>query len=267
MERLPNIDADDVNALLSDRADFSDRETLVLSNEIINITNGNTLSVVYAVHAIAGETDCGCAIEKLRSLGLSENVEEYYESIWKKANDEIQQHHGSESNALGLIASSMHLLDGAIYPKLLCSAFPDSFSEEYVVARDIAILSPLLRKCADGSTRPIHNDFRLFVSSKALEPGMEGYLRFASGSLADAALGMEGDVVRSCYAVRLLAASGRVEDCISLFDTSYVIDAVAHGVPWIFSASRRRRYMEWHVSRGSWKTCLGSNLPFRPFHR
>lgn len=232
MERLPNIDADDVNALLSDRADFSDRETLVLSNEIINITNGNTLSVVYAVHAIAGETDCGCAIEKLRSLGLSENVEEYYESIWQKANVKIQQHHGSGSNALGLIASSMHLLDGAIYPKLLCNAFPDSFSEEYVVARDIAILSPLLRKCADGSTRPIHNDFRLFVSSKALEPGMEGYLRFASGSLADVALGMEGDVVRSCYAVRLLAASGRVEDCISLFDTSYVIDAVAHGVPW-----------------------------------
>lgn len=30
----------------------------------------------------------------------------------------------------------------------------------------------------------------------------------------------------------MLAASGRVEDCISLFDTSYVIDAVAHGVPW-----------------------------------
>lgn len=232
MERLPNIDADDVNALLSDRADFSDRETLVLSNEIINITNGNTLSVVYAVHAIAGETGCDCAIEKLRSLGLSENVEEYYESIWQKANDEIQQHHGSGSNALGLIASSMHLLDGAIYPKLLCNAFPDVFSGEHVVARDIAILSPLLRKCADGSTRPIHNDFRLFVSSKALEPGMEGYLRFASGSLADAALGMEGDVVRSCYAVRLLAASGRVGDCISLFDTSYVIDAVAHGVPW-----------------------------------
>lgn len=232
MERLPNIDADDVNALLSDRADFSDRETLVLSNEIINITNGNTLSVVYAVHAIAGETDCGYAIEKLRSLGLSENVEEYYESIWQKANDKIQQHHGCGSNALSLIASSMHLLDGAIYPKLLCNAFPDVFSGEHVVARDIAILSPLLRKCADGSTRPIHNDFRLFVSSKALEPGMEGYLRFVSGGLADAALGMEGDVVRACYAVRLLAASGRVEECISLFDTSYVIDAVAHGVPW-----------------------------------
>ena len=232
IEHLPNIDSDDVTALLSDRADFSDRETLVLSNEIINITNGNTLSVVYAVHAIADETDCSCAIEKLRSMGLSENIEEYYESIWQKANDKIQRHHGSGSNALGLIASSMHLLDGAIYPKLLCNAFPDSFSDEYVVARDIAILSPLLRKCADGSTRPIHNDFRLFVSSKALEPGMEGYLRFASGSLADAALGMEGDVVRSCYAVRLLAASGRVEDCISLFDTSYVIDAVAHGVPW-----------------------------------
>lgn len=229
---LPKIDADDVAALLTERAGFSERETLVLSNEIINITNGNTLSVVYAVHAIAGETDCGCAIEKLRSLGLSENVEEYYESIWQKANDEIQQHHGNGSNALDLIASSMHLLDGAIYPKLLCNAFPDEFSGEYVVARDIAILSPLLRKCADGSTRPIHNDFRLFVSSKALGPVMEGYLRFVSGCLADAVLRMEGDVVRSCYAVRLLAASGRVEDCISLFDTSYVIDAVAHGVPW-----------------------------------
>ncbi len=127
IEHLPNIGVDDVTALLTERAGFSERETLVLSNEIINITNGNTLSVVYAVHAIAGETDCGYAIEKLRSLGLSENVEEYYESIWQKANDEIQRHHGSGSNALGLIASSMHLLDGAIYPKLLCSAFPDAF--------------------------------------------------------------------------------------------------------------------------------------------
>lgn len=229
---LPNIDADDVSALLAERTGFSGHDSLVLSNEIINITNGNTLSVMYAVNAVADEMDCGRAVDKLRSLGLSENVEEYYESIWQKADDEIQRHHGNGSNALGLIASSMHLLDGAIYPGLLCNAFPDVFSEEYVVARDISILSPLLRKCADGSTCPIHNDFRLFVSSKALEPGMEGYLRFASNNLADAALGMEGDVVRSCYSIRLLAASRRVEECINLFDASYVIDAVAHGVPW-----------------------------------
>lgn len=229
---LPNIDADDVSALLAERTGFSGHDSLVLSNEIINITNGNTLSVMYAVNAVADEMDRDRAVDKLRSLGLSENVEEYYESIWQKADDEIQRHHGNGSNALGLIASSMHLLDGAIYPGLLCNAFPGVFSEEYVVARDISILSPLLRKCADGSTRPIHNDFRLFVSSKALESGMKGYLRFASNNLADAALGMEGDVVRSCYSIRLLAASGRVEECIDLFDTSYVIDAVAHGVPW-----------------------------------
>ena len=229
---LPNIDADDVSALLAERTGFSGHDSLVLSNEIINITNGNTLSVMYAVNAVADEMDRGRAVDKLRSLGLSENVEEYYESIWQKADDEIQRHHGNGSNALGLIASSMHLLDGAIYPGLLCNAFPNVFSEEYVVARDISILSPLLRKCADGSTCPIHNDFRLFVSSKALEPGMEGYLRFASNNLADAALGMEGDVVRSCYSIRLLAASRRVEECINLFDASYVIDAVAHGVPW-----------------------------------
>lgn len=229
---LPNIDANDVSALLAERTVFSGHDSLVLSNEIIGITNGNTLSVMYAVHAVADEVDCGRAVGKLRSLGLSENVEDYYESIWQKADDEIQRHHGSGSNALGLIASSMHLLDGAIYPELLCNAFPDVFSGEYVVARDVSILSPLLRKCADGSTRPIHNDFRLFISSKALEPGMEGYLHFASSNLADAALGMEGDVVRSCYSIRLLAASGRAEECINLFDTSYVIDAVAHGVPW-----------------------------------
>lgn len=229
---LPNIDADDVSALLAERTVFSGYDSLVLSNEIISITNGNTLSVMYAVHAVADEVDRGRAVGKLRSLGLSENVEDYYESIWQKADDEIQRHHGSGSNALGLIASSMHLLDGAIYPELLCNAFPDVFSGEYVVARDVSILSPLLRKCADGSARPIHNDFRLFISSKALESGMEGYLRFASNNLAYAALEMEGDVVRSCYSIRLLAASGRVEECINLFDTSYVIDAVAHGVPW-----------------------------------
>lgn len=163
---LPNIDADDVSALLAERTGFSGHDSIVLSNEIINITNGNTLSVMYAVHAVADEMDRGRAVDKLRSSGLSENVEEYYESIWQKADDEIQRHHGNGSNALGLIASSMHLLDGAIYPELLCNAFPDVFSGEYVVARDVSILSPLLRKCADGSTCPVHNDFRLFMSSR-----------------------------------------------------------------------------------------------------
>ena len=229
---VPDLDIDDVSMLLAERASFSDRDNLVLANEIVNMTKGNTLSVVYAVHAVGKEDNCNSAIEKLRSSGLSDNVEEYYESIWQRLNEEVQRHHGSGSNALDLIVCSMHLFDGAVYPRLLCEAFPDVFSGEHVVMRDISKLSPLMRVCADGSSRPVHNDFRLFVSSKALMPEMEGYLDYASSKLADAALGMEGDVVRSCYAIRLLASAGRVEECIDLFDTSYIIDAVAHGVPW-----------------------------------
>lgn len=229
---LPNLDIEDISMLLTEKTNFSIRDIHVLANEIINMTKGNTLSVVYAVHAVADETNCNCAVEKLKSSGLSENIEEYYESIWKKANSEIQQQHGAGSNALDIIASSMHLLDGAIYPELLCRAFPDVFSGKHVATQDISILSPLMRICADGSARPIHNDFRLFMSSKALRPGMEEYLAHASNTLADAVLAMEGDVVRSCYSIRLLAASGRTEECIDLFDTSYVINAVAHGVSW-----------------------------------
>lgn len=229
---VPDLDIDDVLMLLAEWASFSDHENLVLANEIVNMTKGNTLSVVYAVHTVAKEDSCDSAIEKLRSSGLSDNVEEYYESIWQRVNEVVQHHHGSGSNALDLIVCSMHLFDGAVYPKLLCEAFPDDFSGEHVVMRDISMLSPLMRVCADGSSRPVHNDFRLFASSKALTPGMEGYLDYASSKLADAALEMEGDVVRSCYAIRLLASAGRVEECIDLFDTSYVIDAVAHGVPW-----------------------------------
>lgn len=229
---LPCLDVEDVSMLLTKKTNYSARDTFVLANEIINMTGGNTLSVVYAVHAIVDEIDCNCAVEKLRSSGLSENVEEYYESIWQKANDEVQQQHGHGSSALGLIASSMHLLDGAIYPELLCKAFPDAFSGEHVVMRDISILSPLMRICADGSARPIHNDFRIFVSSKVLRSDMEGYLKYASNKLADAALEMKGSIVKSCYSIRLLASSGRSEECINLFDTSHVIDAVAHGVPW-----------------------------------
>lgn len=229
---LPDLDAEDVSMLLAEKASFSARDALVLANEIINMTKGNTLSVVYAVHSVSNEIDCSRAIGKLRSSGLSDNVEEYYETIWQKANEEVQQQHGHGSNALNLIAASMHLLDGAIYPKLLCKAFPGVFSGEHVVMRDISILSPLVRICADGSARPIHNDFRIFVSSKALLSDMEGYLKHASTKLADAALGMEGDVVKSCYSIRLLASSGRSEECINLFDTSHIIDAVAHGIPW-----------------------------------
>lgn len=229
---VPDLDFDDILMLLTERASLSSHENLVLANEIVNMTKGNTLSVVYAVHTVAKEDSCDSAIEKLRSSGLSDNVEEYYESIWQRVNEEVQCHHGGGSNALNLIVCSMHLFDGAVYPRLLCKAFPDDFSGEHVVIRDISTLLPLMRTCADGSSRPVHNDFRLFVSAKALMPGMEGYLDYASNKLADAALGMEGDVVRSCYAIRLLASAGHVEECIDLFDTSYVIDAVAHGVPW-----------------------------------
>lgn len=229
---IPDLDRDDVSMLLAERAGFSNHDNLVLANEIVNMTRGNTLSVVYAVHTVGKEDSCNSAIEKLRSSGLSDNVEEYYESIWQRVNEEVQRHHGSGSNALDLIACSMHLFDGAVYPRLLCEAFPDVFSGEHVVMQDISKLSPLMRVCADRSSRPVHNDFRLFVSSKALMPGMEGYLDYASNKLADATLRMEGDVVRSCYAIRLLASAGRVEECIDLFDTSYIIDAVAHGVPW-----------------------------------
>ena len=229
---LPNIDLEDVTMLLKEKTTFLSRDILALANKIINMTKGNPLSVVYAVHAVADEEDLDCAIEKLESSGLSDNIEDYYESIWRKANDEVQRHHGAGSNALGLIASSMHLLDGAVYPSILCKAFPESFSGEHVAKRDISILSPVMEVCADGSAWPIHNDFRIFVRSKVLQPGMEGYLEHASKMLADAVLETEDDVLRSCYSIRLLALSGRTEECIFLFDTSYVINAVAHGVPW-----------------------------------
>ena len=249
---IPSLDTEDISTLLTEKTDFSPHEALVLANEVNSMAKGNTLSVVYAVHAISGEKDCGRALEILRSSGLSDNIDEYYESIWQKANDEIQRQHGSASNALDLIACSMHLLDGAIYPNLLSKAFPDAYSGDYVVKRDISILSPLMKVCADGSARPIHNDFRLFVSSKASQSGMEDYLRYASSMLADAALKMEGDVVRSCYAIRLLACSGRTDECIDLFDTSYVIDAIAHGVPW--------RLLREHAIRVYRMACESRNL-------
>ena len=229
---IPGIDHADVSMLLEEKTSFSPHGILIIAHEIINMTKGNTLSAVYAVHAISDETDCDRAIEKLKTSGISDNVEEYYESIWQKANDEVQRHHGVGSNALDLIASSMHLLDGAIHPKLLCKAFPEVFSGEHAAIRDISILAPLMRICADGSAWPIHNDFRIFVSSKAMQFGMEGYLDYSSNRLADAVLEMEDDVVKSCYSIRLLACSGREQECISLFDTSYVINAVAHGVSW-----------------------------------
>lgn len=229
---IPNIDLADVLTLLKEKTNYSPDEKLLLAHEIVNMTKGNTLSVVYAVHAIADEVNGGLALEKLRTMGLSDNIEEYYESIWQKANDEIQRHHGGGSNALSLIASSMHLLDGAVYPKLLCSAFPEAFSGEHAAKRDVSILSPLMKICDDGSAWPIHNDFRIFVSSKALHPDSKGYLDYSSGALADAVMEMEDTLVKSCYAIRLLACSGRAEECIELFDTSFVINAVAHGVPW-----------------------------------
>ena len=50
---VPDLDFDDILMLLTERASLSSHENLVLANEIVNMTKGNTLSVVYAVHTVA----------------------------------------------------------------------------------------------------------------------------------------------------------------------------------------------------------------------
>ena len=135
-------------------------------------------------------------------------------------------------NPLCMLACAAHLFDGLLDPRAISESFPNVFPQTFRVEECLMLLRPLYHCGVDGVYRPLHNDFRLFVSRLASAAAMKPCMGYVAEKLADYVLDADGGLLRSCFGVRVLSAANRVAECLELFDTDFVISAVSQGAPW-----------------------------------
>lgn len=229
---IPSLETEDIECLLQSRSGLCQTEIDAVAAEIMALTSGNTLSVVYGVSLVAQCKDGQSALETLSKSGLSGNIEEYYASIWKNAELATRKNAENLQCPLEILACAAHLFDGLLDPKAISESFPEVFPQVFLVEECLIRLEPLFHCGLDGAYRPLHNDFRLFVSRLASAAAMEPCMRYVTEKLADYVLNVDAGLLRSCFGIRVLSAANRVDDCLELFDTDFVISAVSQGAPW-----------------------------------
>lgn len=228
--KLPPLTAEDASVLLEAQTPLCKDDAEEVAAALITQTKGNALSVVYAVHALKAERQSESAIATLEKSGISDNIEEYYRFIWAGMTKCMEARNGEDNSML--IASCMHLLGGFVSAKLLADTFPDEYPRKYLAETDLEHLKPLLQKTEDGFYFPLHNDFRLYVSSMAKSPSNRPRLAFVTDMLANYMLATENSAIKCTFGIPTLIRASRIDEAIEMFDTGYVMTAVSIGVPW-----------------------------------
>lgn len=229
---IPDLGIQDVKHLLKCKSDIPGNEINAVAAKIMELTGGNTLSVIYGCNTISQFNKGVEAIDALKESGLCSNVEEYYKSIWNSARATIMAHSELTKNPLDILICAAHLFDGLLDPESIAEAFPDEYKHAYLVEEHLLLLNPLFSCGLDGVYRPLHNDFRLFISQCARSRAMQPCLKYVVETLADYLVQKDCGLIRSCFGIRVLSAANRVAECLKIFDTDFVISAIAQGAPW-----------------------------------
>ena len=231
---IPPLCVDDIVCLVEAETKLEVNAARIVAEEIHRRTGGNTLGAVYAVRSIAWDNtrEVGDAIFIVRESRIGGNIQEYYAELWKGAERAFAIDAALDEEAHHLVLCTMYLLDGIVSPGILSSAFPNVFKESYKAEMGLEALSPVVRKSKDGRYRPIHNDFRIFVSKRALAEMNSPRLKYVARQLADYALDSADSFIRGFYGVRLLKNAGMRDKCAELFNTGFVMDAMRIGVSW-----------------------------------
>lgn len=229
---IPPLDENDISLLLDATTSFSSSDRTILSKNIFRLTKGNTLSVVYSKELIRNCTNQQDAIDLINTSGISDDVEAYYDQIWRNLSLQIKEELLPEPDTDNIVAALFHLFDGAIETSIAVNALPATFIRPYLAEKVFHILDPLARLHRDGCCRIIHNDFRLYISRIATQVSNEGCLKYVASSLADYLAPQSKSMTKSYYLIRMLIVGDRRFELINTFDTSFVMEAISLGVPW-----------------------------------
>ncbi|MBK7264846.1 MAG: hypothetical protein IPI12_00560 [Ignavibacteriales bacterium] len=160
---IPNLNENDISQLIKHSGVTLDLEPS--TRLILNHTDGNTLSVLYAIETLKESKDLLFAKEEFENNRLREGLNTYYNTLWQNCSLHF---HGSYSLPLK-IACIFSLSAARLNLKNFNFIVPECRKEDWSVI--LHKLSPIIKKDNSGY-RVLHNDVKVFFT-KMISSGCE----------------------------------------------------------------------------------------------
>ncbi len=218
---IPNLNIDDIKLLLSNDIEI---EKDLAAQLIFDHTNGNTLSVLYALHTFNKFSTIEDAKSNFETYKLRNGLNIYYENIW--------EHSVSSLTNINYLAIKIACVFSLTAAKLSAINFHKLIPEINVENWEIVLnrLSPMIIK-QDNGYNVLHNDVKVFFT-KIVKNASENIFKKTSLDLLN--LYLEEDTFvnqRHIELIRLLDKSGSSEKIIEILSPKFILEAYINECP------------------------------------
>ncbi|EEX20610.1 DnaD domain protein [Blautia hansenii DSM 20583] len=248
---MPRLVFEDVKQFLYVKGISAELQNDGLARAIYEKTQGNNLSVVFAIEELKRIVNIEDALNLLDSGHVSGDVEQYYAHIWNHLKGKIQEL-GLQVNFPDIVvASVILLLNGRIKTDILADAFKDIDLSKNDWDYVFDSLYPVIKRSEkDNSYYVFHNDFRVFLM---------GIIKRNKAKFKDMSYKMamyfvnDSDEVLDRYVniVPLLCCAEREDIIPQIFTAEFVIGALATGIS--------RKLLERYAQQAYQNVCRNKN--------
>lgn len=224
---IPKLCVEDIKQIISDSIPQLDKDYDGLASYILNCTQGNNLSLVFAIEEIKSVTSLDEAINKLSTSGITEDIQQYYSHIWSYVEQVIAKMRIGLPFPEIVVACPILLMNGRINTRILANALPYKISQsdwELIFAK----LFPLVVSCGSNEYALFHNDFRVFLMG-IIKEYKSRYEEIAL-YLAEYLLNNDEGLISYVSSIPLLQCANRYDLIPKYLTSEFIINALAEGI-------------------------------------
>lgn len=223
---VPNLERDDIEKLLDESEINYNIQNEILAEFVYEKTQGNNLSVVFAIEEAKQCSTLEEYKKILDSKHVSDDITNYYSYIWKFVADFLNSKSLGINFSDKLLASLIILLNGRLDTEVLKEAIQIGLMKEDWEEL-LELLFPLIQKVNANEYALFHNDFRVFLTSKNSEgPKFKAIaLQLAQYYIS---VGLNHDSLINT--IPLLMSADRRDMIPSVFNTDYIVHSLANGI-------------------------------------
>lgn len=225
---MPKLKKEDIKQLLHERATQFENDEDGIAELVFQKTEGNNLSVVFAVEEIRVFNDVNDVFQKFQKEDICSDVQQYYDHIWSHMKAELSRAIPSLAFSESVVACPILLMNGRVNTRILAEALPYGMTKaDWAMVMDR--LFPLVYKTElEDEYTLFHNDFRIFLMS-IIQPYSAKYEEIAL-LLAEYLLQNNEGLVSYINGIPLLECANKKELIPRYFTPEFVIDALAEGI-------------------------------------
>lgn len=225
---IPGLELSDIKQLILARANQFSESVDELSDLIYQKTEGNNLSVVFAVEEIKEFCTIEDAVAKLQQSNIGADIQQYYNHIWAHMKTELSQIMRCIPFPESIVACPILLMNGRVNTRILATALHYGMGQsDWTMLLD-RLFPLVIRTNEDGEYALFHNDFRVFLMG-VINLYHARYKEIAL-SLAQYFLQNNEGIRSYILGIPLLQCAERNELIPQYFTPEYVINALAEGI-------------------------------------